>query len=153
MRLLTLLSPALLAATAFAAEAESSQSSSVAASSSSSASNSASDLPSPAEPPSSSSESEPEPEPTPVGQLWAAQWTADDLSSYTKHCASKATHKAEIYSLGEMYPKLKTWAPELKIFYHRQHYPGAWEGKDEHGNKRVLMKMDYEDLPFAVREW
>lgn len=52
-----------------------------------------------------------------------------------------------------MYPTLKTWAPELKVFYNKQHYPGSWNGVDKHGNDRELLKMNYEELPFAVREW
>ncbi|PVI06400.1 hypothetical protein DM02DRAFT_17073 [Periconia macrospinosa] len=95
------------------------------------------------------------PEPTPVGQLWAAQWEDADLesSSYTKSCQSASTYKAAIYRLSEMYPALKTWAAELKVFYHKQHYPGSWEGEDVHGEGRALLKMDVEELPFAVREW
>jgi hypothetical protein len=52
-----------------------------------------------------------------------------------------------------MYPSLKQFAPELKVFYNKQHYPGSWEGVDKHGNDRELLKMDYEELPYAVREW
>lgn len=52
-----------------------------------------------------------------------------------------------------MYPSLKEYAPELKIFYYKQHYPGSWGGEDKHGNDRELLKMDYEELPFPVREW
>ncbi|KAF2465703.1 uncharacterized protein BDR25DRAFT_238955 [Lindgomyces ingoldianus] len=126
MRLLTLLSPALLAATAISSSASSSSSS-----------------------PSSSAT----PEPTPVGQLWTAQWKDSDLSPYTKLCASTSKITAKIFKLGEMYPDLKTWAPELKVFYNKQLYPGSWNGEDKHGNDRELMKMEYEELPFAVREW
>lgn len=52
-----------------------------------------------------------------------------------------------------MYPTLKDWAAELKVFYHNQHYPGSWNGEDKHGNDRELLKSSLEDLPFAVREW
>ncbi|KAF2107129.1 hypothetical protein BDV96DRAFT_470044, partial [Lophiotrema nucula] len=92
-------------------------------------------------------------EPTPVGEIWSPKWKAADLASYTKKCASKATFEAELYKLGEMYPSLESFAPELKVFYHKQHYPGSWNGEDRHGNDRELLKMDYEHLPFAVREW
>ncbi|ORY05164.1 hypothetical protein BCR34DRAFT_454832, partial [Clohesyomyces aquaticus] len=97
--------------------------------------------------------SSPVDEPTPVGQLWTAAWKEADLSSYTKQCVATATVTASIYKLGELYPDLKTWAPELKVFYNKQLYPGSWNGEDKHGNERELMKMPYEDLPFAVREW
>ncbi|KAL1605083.1 hypothetical protein SLS60_004626 [Paraconiothyrium brasiliense] len=92
-------------------------------------------------------------EPTPAGEIWAAKWKDEDLSSYTKHCAGSTTFKAQIYTLGEMYPTLKEWAPQLKVFYNKQLYPGSWEGKDVHGEGRELLKMPYEELPFAVREW
>lgn len=52
-----------------------------------------------------------------------------------------------------MYPTLKQWAPELKVFYHKQYYPGSWNGEDKHGNDRELLKLDLGDLPYAVREW
>ena len=75
------------------------------------------------------------------------------MKSYTKKCESSATLKAELYTLKEMYPALKTWAPQLKVFYNKQLYPGSWEGIDVHGDQRELLKMPLEDLPFAVRSW
>ena len=51
-----------------------------------------------------------------------------------------------------MYPVLKDWAPELKVFYHQQEYPESWEGDDNHGNERTLIKMEKADLPAVVRE-
>ncbi|KAL5424713.1 hypothetical protein PMIN05_012145 [Paraphaeosphaeria minitans] len=92
-------------------------------------------------------------DPTPAGEIWAAKWTDADLAPYTKHCASSSKFKAQIYTLKEMYPTLKEWAPQLKVFYNKQLYPGSWEGKDAHGEGRELLKMAYEELPFAVREW
>lgn len=103
--------------------------------------------------PSDPSPSDQPEEPTPVGALWTAQWKDPDLASYTKKCASATSYKAQSYTLGEMYPALKEWAPQLKVFYHKQHYPGSWEGSDVHGDGRVLLKMDVQELPFAVREW
>ncbi|KAF2248400.1 hypothetical protein BU26DRAFT_387594, partial [Trematosphaeria pertusa] len=92
-------------------------------------------------------------EPTPIGQLYTAQWKDADIPASQRKCVSKSTYKAGIYKLGEMYPALKTWAPQLKVFYHKQHYEGTWEGVDHHGTDRELLKMDYEELPFGVREW
>ncbi|KAJ4293980.1 hypothetical protein N0V90_007669 [Kalmusia sp. IMI 367209] len=92
-------------------------------------------------------------EPTPAGEIWNAKWKDSDLTSYTKQCEGSTTYKAQIYKLGEMYPALKEWAPQLKVFYNKQHYPGSWEGVDVHGEGRELLKMGYEELPFAVREW
>ncbi|KAF2270193.1 hypothetical protein CC78DRAFT_574322 [Lojkania enalia] len=147
MRLLTLLSPALLAANAFASESESATSSSSVSSASSSSSSAASSSS------SSSSSSSAIPEPTPVGEIWSPKWKDSDLSSYTKKCQNKAIFNAEIYRLGELYPTLKDFAPELKVFYNKQLYPGSWGGVDKHGNERELLKMGLEELPFGVREW
>jgi hypothetical protein len=92
-------------------------------------------------------------EPTPVGQLWTAQWKDSDLASYTKRCESSTTLKAELFTLGEMYPKLERWAPELKVFYSKQLYPGSWDGIDVHGTGRELLKLPLAELPGGVREW
>jgi hypothetical protein len=95
-----------------------------------------------------------EKDPTPIGQLWAAKWQDADLTpTYSKNCHSNTAYKAQLYSLGEIYPTLKDWAPQLKVFYHKQLYPGAWEGEDVHGDGRMLLKMGVEELPGPVREW
>jgi hypothetical protein len=139
MRLLTLISPALFAATILAADADSSSSSSSSSSS----------------PPSSSSSSTstPIPEPTPIGETWQPKWDSSTLSSYTTRCHSTATLRADIYKLKELYPGLKDFAPQLKVFYNRQLYPGSWGGEDKHGDKRELLRMEYDALPYGVREW
>ena len=111
------------------------------------ASSSSSDTPSEASPSPSPDD------PIPAGQTWLAKWTDASLAPYTKSCAAKSRFRAHIYSLGEMYPALKEWAPQLKVFYNKQHYPGTWAGEDPHGTGRELLMMAGEDLPFKVREW
>lgn len=106
MKLLTLLSPALLAATAYAAEDDSSQ-------------------PAAAAPPVE--------EPTPVGQLWTAKWDSTTLQPYTQHCKNSNTYSANIYKLDQLYPDLEEAAPQLKVFYNKQLYAGSWGGIDVHG--------------------
>lgn len=130
MKLLTLLP--FLAATAFASTAD----------------------PSAADPAPSDAAAETPPEdPTPAGALWTASWNDSTLSPYTKSCATKSTYKAAIYTLKQLYPDLETFAPQLKVFYNKQLYPGSWSGVDKHGNDRELLKMDMADLPWKVREW
>lgn len=142
MRFSTVFAPAFLVAAAFASESDpSSAASSDSSAEASSSSSAASEKPSKV------------PDPTPVGEVWLAKWKDSDLASYTRKCAASATINAEIYTLKEIYPTLKEWAPELKVFYHRQHYPGSWEGVDLHGNARDLLKLGLGDLPYAVREW
>lgn len=147
MKLLTLLTPALLAATVYAVEGETATGSSASTATSSASS---------AEPPKSSGDpkaSAPVDEPTPVGELWTAKWDADTLKPYSQHCNARNTYNAEIYQLAELYPTLKEYAPQLKVFYNKQHYPGSWKGEDKHGGQRDLMKMDMAELPYKVREW
>ncbi|KAF2803941.1 uncharacterized protein BDZ99DRAFT_467670 [Mytilinidion resinicola] len=52
-----------------------------------------------------------------------------------------------------MYPTLKTWAPELKVFYNKVEYPGSWDGVDLHGDKRELLKMNLADIPEGMQTW
>jgi hypothetical protein len=131
MRLLTLLPTALLAATSYASEDSSSSSSSKAA-------------------PAGETPFE---EPTPVGALWTAKWDTVSLQPYTQHCLNRNTYTAQIYKLSELYPDLKDFAPQLKVFYNKQLYAGSWNGVDEHGSKRELMRMDLAEVPYKVREW
>ncbi|KAH8702895.1 hypothetical protein GQ44DRAFT_631008 [Phaeosphaeriaceae sp. PMI808] len=128
MRLLTFLPTALLAATSYAADDSSSS-------------------------PNAEPESAPFEEPTPTGQLWTAKWDSVALQPYTQHCLNRNTYTAKIYKLSELYPDLKEFAPELKVFYNKQLYAGSWNGVDEHGAKRDLMRMELSEIPFKVREW
>ena len=101
----------------------------------------------------SADSSPPAEDPTPAGALWTASWNDSTLSPYTKSCAAKSTYNAAIYTLKQLYPDLETFAPQLKVFYSEQLYPGSWSGIDKHGNDRELLKMDLADLPWKVREW
>ena len=92
-------------------------------------------------------------DPTPAGALWTATWNATTLSPYTQSCRTTTTHRATLYKLSQLYPDLESYAPQLKVFYNKQHYPGSWDGKDIHGTGRDLLKIGHEDLPYALREW
>lgn len=103
---------------------------------------------------SSSPDSAPPTEdPTPVGALWTATWNSSTLAPFTQSCRTLTTHRGSIYKLSQLYPDLETYAPQLKVFYNKQLYPGSWSGIDKHGNDRELIKMDMNDLPWKVREW
>jgi hypothetical protein len=52
-----------------------------------------------------------------------------------------------------VYPDLKDFAPQLKVFYNKQLYAGSWDGIDVHGGARELMRMDLSAMPYKVREW
>lgn len=101
----------------------------------------------------SSASPSPSGDPTPAGALWTAKWDTADLQSYTQKCLNRNTYTAKIYKLSELYPDLKDFAPDLKIFYNKQLYAGSWSGVDLHGTKRDLMRMSLSSLPYKVREW
>lgn len=102
---------------------------------------------------SSSPDSSAAADPPTAGALWAATWNTSSLSLYTQTCHTRSSYKALIYKLGQLYPDLEIFAPQLKVFYNKQAYPGSWEGVDKHGNERELIKMELADLPWKVREW
>jgi hypothetical protein len=97
--------------------------------------------------------SAPSSDPIPAGALWTAKWSTTDLQPYTQKCQNRNTYTAKIYKLSEMYPDLKDFAPDLKIFYNKQLYAGSWSGHDAHGTQRDLMRMTLSTLPYKVREW
>lgn len=92
-------------------------------------------------------------DPIPTGALWTATWNDTTLAPYTKSCATRSTYRGAIYKLSQLYPDLEDFAPQLKVFYNKQLYPGSWSGIDKHGNDRELIKMDMSALPWKVREW
>jgi hypothetical protein len=101
----------------------------------------------------SSEEKTPPADPTPAGALWTATWNATTLSPYTQSCRTTTTHRATLYKLSQLYPDLESYAPQLKVFYNKQLYPGSWSGIDKHGNDRELLMMELASLPPKVREW
>jgi hypothetical protein len=100
----------------------------------------------------SSEEKTPPADPTPAGALWTATWNATTLSPYTQSCRTTTTHRATLYKLSQLYPDLESYAPQLKVFYNKQLYPGSWSGIDKHGNDRELLMMELASLPPKVRE-
>jgi hypothetical protein len=92
-------------------------------------------------------------DPTPVGALWTSTWNTTTLSPYSTTCRTSTTHHAQIYKLSALYPDLEDFAPQLKVFYNKQAYPGSWSGIDAHGGERELMRMDMAEVPVKVREW
>jgi hypothetical protein len=119
-------------------------------------------------------------DPIPAGAIWTAKWNTVDLQPYTQQCLNRNTYTAKIYKLSErtsptfsppfpsfpspifvqtlmqkntVYPDLKDFAPDLKIFYNKQLYAGSWSGVDTHGTARELIQMDLHSVPYKVREW
>ncbi|KAF9691768.1 hypothetical protein EKO04_010205 [Ascochyta lentis] len=92
-------------------------------------------------------------DPTPVGALWTSTWTPSSLAPYTQSCRTRTSHRGTLYKLSQLYPDLEIFAPQLKVFYNQQAYPGSWSGIDKHGNERELIKMEMSELPWKVREW
>ncbi len=76
---------------------------------------------------------------------------------FTPTCTSTRTLKAQQYlldDLAEVPPQgLLPYRDALKQVFSSRQYPGSWEGIDPHGYDRVLLGMDYEEVPMKVREW
>lgn len=48
---------------------------------------------------------------------------------------------------------LQPWADAIPFFFGGRPFPGSWEGVDHKGAAREVMKMDWADVPGAVRGW
>jgi hypothetical protein len=76
---------------------------------------------------------------------------------FTPTCTATRTLKAQQYlldDLAELPPQgLLPYRDALKQVFSAREYPGSWEGIDPHGYDRVLLGMDYEEVPMRMREW
>ena len=52
----------------------------------------------------------------PVASPYAQLWSPESFTAYDNLCKSTTILNAEPYTLDEMCPALKDWAPELKVF-------------------------------------
>jgi len=72
-------------------------------------------------------------------------------------CESKKTYRASqhlIADLEEQPPMgLAPWSDGIFYFFGGRPYPGTWDGVDNKGESREIMKMEYADVPRAVRAW
>lgn len=72
-------------------------------------------------------------------------------------CESTAIFAASEYQLHDLHTAeplgLAPYGDALKDIFGGRPYPGGWQGMDNHGYERTLLKMEYKDVPLKVREW
>ncbi|CAI6086517.1 hypothetical protein V2G26_003571 [Clonostachys chloroleuca] len=91
------------------------------------------------------------------GWLWKNLLKSSEIAAFDGSCEAVKQFKMYEYSLHELMepaPRgLKQWAGGLKKLFSQREYPGGWSGYDRHGYDRAVLRMDYTDVPLAVREW
>lgn len=72
-------------------------------------------------------------------------------------CEATATFRATQHVLTDLHTPpplgLQPWADAIKFFFGGRPFPGAWEGVDALGVNREVIKMEYTDVPSAVKDW
>lgn len=88
---------------------------------------------------------------------WSDPFSSPKLAGFDTACESERTFTAleyQLHDLQEPEPKgLWPYGDALKALFGGRGYPGGWEGIDAHGYERILVKMEYTDVPVKVREW
>jgi len=72
-------------------------------------------------------------------------------------CEATATFQATQHVLTDLHKPtplgLQPWADAIKFFFGGRPFPGSWEGVDALGVNREVIKMEYTDVPIAVKDW
>lgn len=72
-------------------------------------------------------------------------------------CETTATFPATQHVLTDLHKPLplglQPWADAIRFFFGGRPFPGAWEGIDAQGVDREIIKMEYTDVPGAVKDW
>ncbi|PKS10989.1 hypothetical protein jhhlp_002748 [Lomentospora prolificans] len=72
-------------------------------------------------------------------------------------CESKKTFRALQHIIADLEHELPMglapWSDAIFYFFGGRPYPGTWEGVDNKGEQREIMRMEYADVPPAVRAW
>lgn len=89
---------------------------------------------------------------------WANPFSpASKLRQFDATCDSTRTFSAaefQLHDLRQPEPTgLKPYNEALKGLFYGREYPGGWEGMDNHGYERNMLKMEYTEVPAKVREW
>lgn len=89
--------------------------------------------------------------------IWSDPFTPSLSERFTASCTAEKTFKGTEYTLHDLFnpqPQgLLNWGESLKRVFTGRPFPGDWEGKDPHQYHRHVLKMQYSDVPVAVREW
>ncbi|KAG9251743.1 uncharacterized protein F5Z01DRAFT_265041 [Emericellopsis atlantica] len=88
---------------------------------------------------------------------WKDPFPIKESDAVEPSCEVAKHFFAREYTLHELMEEpprgLKPWADGLKKLFSSREYPGGWSGYDRHGYDRSILKMDYADIPLALREW
>lgn len=76
---------------------------------------------------------------------------------FRARCEATATFRATQHVIRELHSPppvgLAPWADAIRYFFGGRPFPGGWNGVDPRGAEREIVKMEYADVPAAVREW
>lgn len=100
----------------------------------------------------------PKVDPTPTEDFtWADPFTPGNLDQFDATCAAESKFSAFEHQLHDLFESepvgLWPYAEALKSLFSGREYPGGWDGMDNHGYERTLLKMAYSNIPIKVREW
>lgn len=88
---------------------------------------------------------------------WPNPFQSSRAAKYEATCQVQRSFKAEEFKLDDLAQNpplgLLPWRDALKDVFAEREYPGGWDGIDNHGYDRNILKMDYETVPLKVREW
>ncbi|KAF3760902.1 hypothetical protein M406DRAFT_222572, partial [Cryphonectria parasitica EP155] len=88
---------------------------------------------------------------------WANPFGTPELKQFDAACDATKTFPAAEFQLHDLSTPeplgLLPYNEVLKGFFGGRPYPGAWSGIDAHGYERILLKMEYAQVPRKVREW
>ncbi|PSR90307.1 hypothetical protein BD289DRAFT_366349 [Coniella lustricola] len=83
--------------------------------------------------------------------------SASKLGQFDATCDSTRTFSAaefQLHDLRQPEPTgLKPYSEALKGLFYGRGYPGGWEGMDNHGYERNMLKMEYDEVPAKVKDW
>ncbi|KAF6832403.1 phenylacetaldoxime dehydratase [Colletotrichum plurivorum] len=76
---------------------------------------------------------------------------------FRARCEATATFRATQHVIREIHEPLPVglapWADAIRYFFGGRPFPGGWNGVDPRGADREVVKMEYADVPAAVKEW
>ena len=92
-----------------------------------------------------------------AGWRWTNPFTAPSAKKFTPSCTASRTFAAREFVLDDLAEDpplgLLPYRDALKQVFSTRQYPGSWDGIDPHGYDRLLLTMEYSDVPLNVREW
>lgn len=100
----------------------------------------------------------PENVPTPTENFnWSDPFALASIRDFDVVCSTEATFAADEFMLHDLQAKsplgLWNYGDALKKVFTGRAYPGGWDGIDRHLHDRELLRMNYDTLPLAVRQW